>query len=80
VICLVAGFMTLLDVSSFNVALPAIERGLHMSPAEVSWSVAGYALTFGLILISSSQTSSIRQLTSGRTAWPDSRCSGTTSR
>jgi EmrB/QacA subfamily drug resistance transporter len=51
VICLVAGFMTLLDVSSFNVALPAIERGLHMSPAEVSWSVAGYALTFGLILI-----------------------------
>jgi len=50
-ICLVAGCMILLDMSTFNVALPSIERGLHMSPAEVSWSVAGYALTSGLILI-----------------------------
>jgi hypothetical protein len=30
-ICLVAGCMTLLDMSIFNVALPSIERGLHMS-------------------------------------------------
>jgi MFS family permease len=51
VICLVAGFMTVLDMSSFNVALPAIERSLRMSAAEVSWSVAGYALTSGLTLI-----------------------------
>jgi MFS family permease len=43
--------MTLLDMSVVNVALPAMERSLHMSPAEVSWSVAGYALTFGLTLI-----------------------------
>jgi hypothetical protein len=32
VICLVAGFMTLLDVSIVNVALPSMERGLHMFP------------------------------------------------
>jgi EmrB/QacA subfamily drug resistance transporter len=50
-ICLAAGFMTLLDVSIVNVALPSMERGLHMSPADVSWAVAGYALTFGLTLV-----------------------------
>jgi MFS family permease len=50
-ICLVAGFMTLLDVSIVNVALPSMERSLRMSPADVSWAVAGYALTFGLTLV-----------------------------
>jgi EmrB/QacA subfamily drug resistance transporter len=50
-ICLVAGFMTLLDVSIVNVALPSMERSLHLSPADVSWAVAGYALTFGLTLV-----------------------------
>ena len=28
-VCLVAGFMTLLDISIVNVALPAIKTGLH---------------------------------------------------
>jgi EmrB/QacA subfamily drug resistance transporter len=50
-ICLVAGFMTLLDVSIVTVALPSMERGLHMSPTEISWAVAGYALAFGLTLV-----------------------------
>src|SRR3979411_2072947 len=50
-ICLVAGFMTLLDVSIVNVALPSMQRSLHMSPTQVSWAVAGYALTFGLTLV-----------------------------
>lgn len=50
-ICLVAGFMTLLDVSIVNVALPSIERGLRMSPDELQWAVVGYALAFGLTLI-----------------------------
>jgi EmrB/QacA subfamily drug resistance transporter len=51
VICLVAGFMTLLDVSIVNVALPSMEHSLHLSAANVSWAVAGYALTFGLTLV-----------------------------
>jgi EmrB/QacA subfamily drug resistance transporter len=50
-ICLVAGFMTLLDVSIVTVALPAMESSLRMSPAEISWAVAGYALAFGLTLV-----------------------------
>jgi EmrB/QacA subfamily drug resistance transporter len=50
-ICLIASFMTLLDISVVTVALPSMQRGLHLSAAEVSWSVAGYALAFGLPLI-----------------------------
>ncbi|MGH3493357.1 MAG: DHA2 family efflux MFS transporter permease subunit [Sciscionella sp.] len=52
-VCLIAGFMTLLDVSIVNVALPSMQRGLHASGADVSWVVSGYALTFGLVLVPS---------------------------
>ena len=50
-VCLVVGFMTLLDVSIVNVALPSIQRGLNASSADLSWVVSGYALTFGLSLV-----------------------------
>ncbi|MEV0055282.1 MFS transporter [Saccharopolyspora shandongensis] len=50
-ICLVAGFMTLLDVSIVNVALPSIQQGLDAPAAALSWVVSGYALTFGLVLV-----------------------------
>jgi EmrB/QacA subfamily drug resistance transporter len=53
VVCLVAGFMTLLDVSIVNVALPSMQLGLGASSAELSWVVSGYALTFGLVLVAS---------------------------
>jgi hypothetical protein len=45
-----AGFMSLLDVSIVNVALPSIQRDLGASPATVQWVVSGYALAFGLAL------------------------------
>ncbi|ANY08704.1 MFS transporter [Pseudonocardia sp. HH130630-07] len=50
-VCLVAGFMSLLDVSIVNVALPSMQAGLDASAAQVSWVVSGYALTFGLVLV-----------------------------
>jgi EmrB/QacA subfamily drug resistance transporter len=46
-----AGFMSLLDVSIVNVALPSIERGLHASAQTAQWVVSGYALAFGLALV-----------------------------
>ena len=49
-VCLMAGFMTLLDVSIVNVALPSMQTGLRVSSSELSWVVAGYTLTFGLAL------------------------------
>ena len=50
-VTLVAGFMSLLDVSIVAVALPSIQRGLGTDPAQVQWVVSGYALTFGLALV-----------------------------
>lgn len=46
-----AGFMSLLDVSIVNVALPSIETSLSAAPSSLQWIVAGYTLSFGLVLI-----------------------------
>jgi len=50
-VSLFAAFMTLLDVSIVNVALPSIERDLGASATSVQWVVSGYALAFGLGLV-----------------------------
>lgn len=50
-VCLVAGFMALMDVSIVNVALPSIREGLGASSSGLQWIVSGYALTFGLVLV-----------------------------
>lgn len=50
-VCLVTGFMSLLDVSIVNVALPSIREGVGASEADLQWVVSGYALAFGLVLI-----------------------------
>ncbi|PPK66830.1 MFS transporter [Actinokineospora auranticolor] len=46
-----AGFMSLLDVSIVNVALPSIRADLGAAPGAAQWVVSGYALTFGLSLV-----------------------------
>jgi EmrB/QacA subfamily drug resistance transporter len=48
---LIAVFMTLLDVSIVNVAVPSIDRALGLTSGELQWVLAGYALTFGLVLV-----------------------------
>ncbi|MEH1169524.1 MFS transporter [Micromonospora sp. CPCC 205539] len=48
---LVAAFMTLLDVSIVNVAVPSIDKALHATPSDLQWVLSGYALTFGLALV-----------------------------
>lgn len=50
-LCLVAGGMTLLDVSIVNVALPSIRTSLGAGDSDVQLIVAGYALAFGLVLV-----------------------------
>jgi EmrB/QacA subfamily drug resistance transporter len=50
-VCLVAGFMSLLDLSIVNVALPTIRIGLNATPSDLQWVVSGYALSFGLALV-----------------------------
>ncbi|WP_375422803.1 MFS transporter [uncultured Friedmanniella sp.] len=50
-VCLIAGAMTLLDVSIVNVALPTLRTGLRADDSDVQWIIAGYALAFGVALV-----------------------------
>jgi EmrB/QacA subfamily drug resistance transporter len=46
-----AFFMTVLDVSIVNVALPSIGRSLHFSRDGLQWVITAYAITFGGFLL-----------------------------
>jgi EmrB/QacA subfamily drug resistance transporter len=47
----VSYFMTIVDLTIVNVALPTIGRKLHFSEANLQWVVTAYALTFGGFLL-----------------------------
>jgi EmrB/QacA subfamily drug resistance transporter len=44
-------FMIMLDNTVVNVALPSIQRDLHVKLSELEWIVTAYALTFAALLI-----------------------------
>src|SRR6266498_5566412 len=44
-------FMIMLDNTVVNVALPSIRRDLGISISELEWVFNGYALTFGVLLL-----------------------------
>ncbi|HEY7379588.1 MAG TPA: MFS transporter [Gaiella sp.] len=44
-------FMIMLDNTVVNVALPSIQRDLGVGLSELEWIVAGYALTFGALML-----------------------------
>jgi EmrB/QacA subfamily drug resistance transporter len=44
-------FMIMLDNTVVNVALPSIERDLHITISELEWVVTAYALTFAALLV-----------------------------
>src|SRR5581483_4292142 len=44
-------FMIMLDNTVVNVALPSIQRSLHMSISELEWIVTAYALTFAAFML-----------------------------
>ncbi|GAA4254407.1 MFS transporter [Dactylosporangium darangshiense] len=50
-VCLGAGWTTLLDQSILNVNLPALRASLGAGDATLQWIMAGYSLTFGLALV-----------------------------
>jgi EmrB/QacA subfamily drug resistance transporter len=47
----VAFFMTIVDLTIVNVALPTIGRELHFSESSLQWVVTAYGLTFGGFLL-----------------------------
>lgn len=50
-VLLIGMFMSLLDATIVNVALPTIRTSLDANEATLSWIISGYALAFGLVLI-----------------------------
>ncbi|HEX3057393.1 MAG TPA: MFS transporter [Gaiellaceae bacterium] len=44
-------FMIMLDNTIVNVALPTIQKSLHLKVSELEWVVTGYALTFGALML-----------------------------
>ncbi|MDP9232520.1 MAG: MFS transporter [Actinomycetota bacterium] len=44
-------FMIMLDNTIVNVALPSIQRELHIGISELEWVVNGYALTFAVLML-----------------------------
>lgn len=59
VVLLIALFMSLVGVSIVNVALPSIQHGLDASSSDIQWVLSGYALTFGVILVSAGRAGDI---------------------
>lgn len=51
-VLLIAIFMSLIGVSIVNVALPSIQVALDASLSDIQWVLSGYALTFGVVLVS----------------------------
>ncbi|HEX4279244.1 MAG TPA: MFS transporter [Solirubrobacteraceae bacterium] len=51
VVCCVAQFMVILDLSIVNVALPSIQSSLNFSSADLQWVVDAYAIAFAGFLM-----------------------------
>src|SRR5437763_14593113 len=46
-----AQFMVVLDIAIVNVALPSIQRDLHISSENLQWVITAYAIVFGGFLL-----------------------------
>ena len=51
VVACLAQFMVVLDLTVVNVALPSVQRGLHVSAANLQWVINSYTLVFGGLLL-----------------------------
>src|ERR1700683_3278720 len=51
ILCCLAQFMVILDVSVVNVALPSIRHALGFTEADLQWVVNAYTVTFAGFLL-----------------------------
>src|SRR5947208_1758017 len=59
-------FMTLLDLTIVNIAIPSILDGLHASLDQVLWVLNAYSLLYAVLLITSARLGDIPDLRPGR--------------
>src|ERR1700756_5245235 len=58
-IVLTAQFMALLDTSIVNVGIPTIQASLHASGASLQLIVAGYTITYAVLLVTGARLGDI---------------------
>src|SRR6185312_7574536 len=58
-VLLVTMFMSLVGVSIVNVVRPAIQASLGASQSDIQWVLAGYALTFGVVLVAAGRAGDV---------------------
>jgi EmrB/QacA subfamily drug resistance transporter len=51
VVIAAAQLMLVLDTTIMNVALPSIQKALHLPPSDLNWVISAYALAFGGLLL-----------------------------
>lgn len=51
--------MTLMAISSINVALPSIESSIGASTTDIQWMLSGYALAFGMVLVAAGRVGDV---------------------
>ncbi len=53
-------FMTLLDLTIVNIAIPDMRRGLHASLAEIGWVINAYIIVLAVLMITSGRLGDLR--------------------
>ena len=72
-VVLIGQFMAVLDASIVNVAAPSIHASLRASGAGLQLVVAGYTITYAVLLVTGARLGDI--LGTGASSWPGSCCS-----
>lgn len=55
----VAQFMLILDVTVVAVAIPAMQRALHVAPSDIQWVTTAYGITYGGFLVSAGRAADL---------------------
>jgi EmrB/QacA subfamily drug resistance transporter len=53
-------FMTLLDLTIVNIAIPDMSRGLHASLAEIGWVINAYVIVLAVLMITGGRLGDLR--------------------
>ena len=76
----VAVFVVANDFTALSVALPQIEKDFHVDVTTAQWVINGYALVFGVLIVSGARLADMlgrrRVFFAGAACLPCSRCSG----
>ena len=53
--------MVILDITAVNIALPSLAGDLHLTGSDISWTITGYSLVFGRLLLLSGRAADLHR-------------------